>query len=158
MVRLKARYILFDILTVPQEPLTRCTEKELLLTIHSTTSPSLTQRQIAELIRKQVLKLFGDFGNGVLSSSMVVKYFSSKTSTGIIRCSRDYYQMVCCALTTITNVLGKDVIIRVLSVSGTIKKCEQAAIERNRQLMRKLNTKIEEDGILDIDEDDEETD
>lgn len=88
--------------------------------------------------------------------SLMVKYFSAKTSTGIVRCSRGHYQMVCAALTMINSLGGKDVIVRIVRVSGTIKKCEQAAIERNRKLMRALNTKIDDDGIMDIKEDEEE--
>jgi ribonuclease P/MRP protein subunit POP5 len=156
MVRLKARYILFDILTPSSSQLVNYTLKASLLGLHTTT-PNVNLRAIADLVRKQIQLYFGDYGTGVTGMSLMVKYFSPKTSRGIIRCSRDHYKLVCAALTMIQKVNGKDVIVRIVRVSGTIKKCEQAAIERNRELMRVLDTKIEDDGILDI-EDDEESD
>lgn len=155
MVRLKARYILFDILTPPSGQLQSYSEKGSLLALHSA-SPNVNLRAIADLVRKQIQIFFGDYGTGVTGMSLMVKYFSAKTSTGIVRCSRGHYQMVCAALTMINSLGGKDVIVRIVRVSGTIKKCEQAAIERNRKLMRALNTKIDDDGIMDIKEDEEE--
>lgn len=124
------------------------------MALHST-SPNVNLRSIADVVRKQIQVYFGDYGTGVTGMSLMVKYFSPRTSTGIIRCSREHYQMVCAALTMIDKLNGKDVIVRIVRVSGTIKKCEQAAIDRNRDLMRVMDTKIDDDGILDIKDDEE---
>ncbi|CDR44693.1 CYFA0S15e01574g1_1 [Cyberlindnera fabianii] len=161
MVRLKARYILFDILYPPTtKPLERYSERDTLLALHST-SPGLSSRTIADIVRKQIQIYFGDHGAGVVGLSLMVKYFSPKTSTGIIRCSRDHYQLVCAALTMINSIGSKDVIVRVVRVSGTIKKCEQAAVERNRDLMRLMEKQYddeEEKEIMNIEEDEEDRD
>jgi ribonuclease P/MRP protein subunit POP5 len=112
---------------------------------------------IAELVKRNIKLLFGDNGEGLVALSLVVKYFSAKTSTGIIRCSRDHFKYVVAALTIINKINDKDVIVRVLRVSGTIKKSENFAIERSRRLMRDMNLKGEEtvDEFENITEDEE---
>lgn len=62
----------------------------------------------------------------------LVKYFSTETSTGIIRVGRDNYRVVWGALTQIREIRGRPVVIRVVKVSGTIKKAELEAIRRAR--------------------------
>lgn len=65
-----------------------------------------------------------------------VKYFSNKTSTGIIRCGRAAAQTVVAALTLIDRIENTRLTIRCTRVSGTIKKCENYAIAQSRLLMR----------------------
>lgn len=75
-----------------------------------------------------------------------MKYFSPTTSTGILRCPREHHRLVWTALTFIKEILGKPVVIRVVRVSGTIKKAEQEGIRRAKdeiRLVRRLE--MEED-------------
>jgi len=65
-----------------------------------------------------------------------VKYFSPTTSTGILRCPREHHRLVWAALTLIKEILGKPVVIRVVRVSGTIKKAEQEGIRRAKDEIR----------------------
>lgn len=159
MVRLKTRYVLFDIIYPPTDALPSHSRQQSLIQLHQT-SNGFNLRTIAELTKRQIQNLFGDQGTGLASLSLVVKYFSQKTSTGIIRCPRDHYRYVVAALTSMRKIGDKQVIIRVLKVSGTIKKSEDYAIERNRKLLRSMNLKEEdmEDGIRDISEDEEDDD
>lgn len=159
MVRLKTRYILFDVVYPPSNDLQIPNRSQALLQLHQT-SPSINLKTISEAVKKNIKLLFGDKGEGQASLTLMVKYFSSKTSTGIIRCSRDYFEYVIAALTIINKLNNKDVIIRVIKVSGTIKKSENHAIERNRRLMRDMNLKKDEllddfDNIIKDDDDDE---
>lgn len=157
MVRLKARYILFDVIypNIEKEQ-SNYSKKTSLTQLHST-SQNVNLRLIAEIVKKNIQVLFGDQGAGTAGASLIVKYFSQKTSTGIIRCSRDYHKLVCAALTTIARLNGKDVIVRIIRISGTIRKSEQAAIDRNKKLMKELKLKdFEDDDITNITDDDEE--
>ena len=76
-----------------------------------------------------------------------VKYFSPTTSTGIIRCSRDTYRIVWCALTLLSEISGNPVVFRVTKVSGTIKKTEREAIRRAKEEIR-LVKRLEADAGL----------
>ncbi|CAN6621383.1 ribonuclease P/MRP protein subunit Pop5p [Trichomonascus vanleenenianus] len=132
MVRLKTRYLLFQIL-YPNEIDNNAKFSENIVKIKRPSSPELDGRRVLKLIKQSIEYHFGDYGMGVVASTIAVKYFSPATSTGIIRVTRAHYKLVWAALTYIDNVLGEDCIIQVVQVSGTIKKCEQAAIARNKQ-------------------------
>lgn len=69
-----------------------------------------------------------------------VKYLSPATSTFIIRVSRDHYRIAWAALSfmdkvPLPNKNGKNCIFRVVRVSGTIRKAEEEAIRRAREII-----------------------
>lgn len=67
-----------------------------------------------------------------------VKYLSRATSTFIVKTSRSQYRMVWAALTLMDQIPvsdGSSCVFRVVRVSGTIRKAEQEAIRRARQLI-----------------------
>lgn len=67
----------------------------------------------------------------------LVKYLSPATSTFILRVSRAYFRLVWAALTFMDSVPvrnGKSCTFRVVHVSGTIRKVEEEAIRRARNL------------------------
>jgi ribonuclease P/MRP protein subunit POP5 len=71
---------------------------------------------------------------------LLVNYYSSSTSTAIIRCPRDHYEMVWAALTYITHLpkpLDTSVVVRVVRVSATIKKAEEEVIRRAQQIIKR---------------------
>ena len=66
-----------------------------------------------------------------------VKYLSPATSTFILRVSRAHFRLVWAALTCMDRVPvrnGKPCTFRVAHVSGTIRKVEEAAVRRARDL------------------------
>ncbi|CCH47123.1 Ribonuclease P/MRP protein subunit [Wickerhamomyces ciferrii] len=157
MVRLKARYILFDVIYPNLEKEQENYLKKTCLLQHHSTSQNVNLRALSELVKRNIQLLFGDQGYGTAGISIIVKYFSQKTSTGIIRCSREYYKLICAALTIINKLNGKDVIFRIIKISGTIRKCEQSAIDRNKKLMKELKLKeFEQDDFSKISEDEDE--
>lgn len=83
-------------------------------------------------------ELHGDLGAGSIMTTLNVKYFSPVTSTGIVRVGRQFLREFWAALTNITDIDNTPVVINVVHVSATIKKCEIAAIERNQQIVRYL--------------------
>ncbi|KAI5809964.1 ribonucleases P/MRP protein subunit POP5 [Peziza echinospora] len=133
MVRFKSRYLLFNILypessssssDAPPPPPGH-------LDFSRASDPSVTPQVLASLIRDNVVMQFGDWGSG-MTSSMSVKYFSPQTSTGIVRCSREHHHLVWAALTLIREIHGQPVVLRVVRVSGTIKKAETEGVKRAR--------------------------
>jgi ribonuclease P/MRP protein subunit POP5 len=69
-----------------------------------------------------------------------VNYWSPSTSTAIIRAPRDHYEMVWAALTYITHLpkpIDLPVVMRVIRVSGTIRKAEEDVIKRSQQIIKR---------------------
>ena len=67
-----------------------------------------------------------------------MKYLSRATSTFIVRTSRTHYRLVWAALTLMDRLPvadGSACVFRVAHVSGTIRKAEEEAIKRARQLI-----------------------
>ncbi|KAI8325591.1 hypothetical protein GQ54DRAFT_301830 [Martensiomyces pterosporus] len=98
-------------------------------------TPSISTRGVHNLVREQVVLNFGDSGAGSIQSGLQVKYFSPRTRLGILKVPRDHYQMVWAALTLTTHYSKHPCLIRVWHVSGTIKKCQKAAIRVDRELI-----------------------
>lgn len=76
-----------------------------------------------------------------------VKYLSNATSTAILRVSRSHYRLLWAALTFMHEVPvrdGRPCVFRVVQVSGTIRKVEEAAIRRAKLLI--LAAKEQADG------------
>jgi ribonuclease P/MRP protein subunit POP5 len=71
---------------------------------------------------------------------LIVNYYSPSTSTAIIRCPRDHYEMVWAALTYVTRLpkpTDMPVVVRVVRVSGTIKNAEEEVIRRSQHIIKK---------------------
>lgn len=161
MVRLKHRYILFDVVypplsnpqTVEQKrkfaSFSHC-PKECLLQLHTPSPSSVTARNIVLLLKRVIEDHFGELASGTIGLSIIVKYFSNRTSTGIVRCNRTDFQKVVAALALVNKIEGVDVVMRCVHVSGTIKKCEQFSIRRNRKLMIEMGKGDNNDGLKDI--------
>lgn len=122
MVRLKTRYVLFEIL-YPETRDLRSPKKH------------ADGRKIYRTVRQAVQENFGDLGMGQVQASMNLKYYNPETLTGILRVSREHARLAQAALTYVSAVDGQPVIVRVLRVSGTIRRSEQAAIRRDSSLM-----------------------
>lgn len=93
---------------------------------------------IVQAIRRAIQDQYGEYGAGMAGTSIVMKYFSNKTSTGIIRCGRLTVNYVVAAMALISKLGAQDVIVRCSHISGTIRKCEDYSIKRNRELMTSL--------------------
>lgn len=140
MVRLKQRYILFEILYPPTEGDAQFSNspRDSLLGLHQKSPGSVNHKSLQKNIRKAIQDNYGDHGVGTAGMLLQIKYFSNKTSTGIIKCGRLASPIIVGALTLIDNFEGESVLVKVSHVSGTIKKCEQYSIKKSRELMRLL--------------------
>lgn len=125
MVRLKHRWLLFNIIY----------PNETSAIPFSAPSNNVTPKILTDILRQQISYNFGDQGSGLVSSSLQIKYFSSSTSTGIVRILRDHFRIVWAALTFIREIEGRECIVTVQRVSGTVKKAEQEILKRDKRAL-----------------------
>lgn len=140
MVRLKTRYIIFQLRYPDQKDCGNTSVSEdrepfdILIESSATLSPKL-------LISTLRLSLSRNFGDDALSDSLTtfsIKYFSNKTSTGILRVHRDSVDKVLAAMFFVQTLEGRNVIWDSVGVCGSIKKCERLAINRNKELIKRV--------------------
>ena len=130
MVRLKHRWLLFEIIypndasTIP----------------FSAPSQDVTVKLLTDTLRQQISHNFGDHGSGLVSSSLSIRYFSPATSTGIVRIARDHYRIVWAGLTFIRELSGRECVITVRRVSGTVKKAEEEILRRDKLSLKSVKT------------------
>ncbi|KAF1927947.1 Rpp14 family [Didymella exigua CBS 183.55] len=138
MVRVKFRYLVVNFL-YPEPSSKQRTALPDLVQIHAPTPDAFNAAALVRLLRDAVEDLYGDYGSGMVSSSLKVNYFSPSTSTAIIRCPRGHYAMVWAALTYVTKLPRVDipVVCRVLRVSGTIRKAEEEVIRRSQKIVKR---------------------
>ncbi|CAI4055634.1 hypothetical protein SUVZ_01G0330 [Saccharomyces uvarum] len=138
MVRLKSRYILFEILYPPTDADVEesASKGDILLSHHRASPAEISIKAIIQEIRRSLSLNLGDYGSAKCSSLLQLKYFSNRTSTGIIRCHREDCDLVIMALMLMSKIgdVG-GLIVNPVKVSGTIKKIEQFAIRRNSKIL-----------------------
>ncbi|KAG0680000.1 hypothetical protein C6P40_003980 [Pichia californica] len=135
MVRLKSRYILFQLrYPQPDDTLTNGLPND----IPTESTSTLNARILVSTLRLSMTKNFGDEALADTLTSFVIKYFSNKTSTGIIKVHRDALEKVLGAMFFVQTLEGRDVIWESVGISGSISKCERRAISRNKMMIRKI--------------------
>ncbi len=155
MVRIKHRYLLINIL-FPDSPLTNKTTPSnatppAYVTFRSPIPSQLNPGLFISHLRNSIATHFGDSGLGLTTGSLKVVYLSPATSTAIVRCPRQHYRIVWAALTYINElpgvrrgVPGKQCVVQVVGVSGTIRKSEEELLRRARKDL--VRAKAEEQG------------
>ncbi|KAF5579897.1 rpp14 family [Fusarium pseudoanthophilum] len=131
MVRIKERYLLVNIVYLPDPAKAAKSDLPDFVLNHQPTVEKLTPGALIRGIKAEVASLYGDCGSGALLNC-------SATSTFILRCSRAHYQMLWSTLTFMDHVPVKDgrpCIFRVVRVSGTIRKAEEEAIRQAKRLI-----------------------
>lgn len=93
----------------------------------------LSARSINGFLREQIKTNFGDLGAGLVLSGMQVKYFSPKTNVAILKVPRDHCRMVATTLSLATQIHKRPCSVYAVHISGTIKKCQRAAIRMDRE-------------------------
>ncbi|CUS20799.1 LAQU0S01e14906g1_1 [Lachancea quebecensis] len=163
MVRLKSRYVLFEVLYPEAEAFESennvdvLSKRDILLRHHQVTPARVTVKTILQELRRVIQFNFGDYGSGKVNSLLQIKYFSNRTSTGIIRCSREEYEIVVIALTLMNKIDEiEGVLLNPIKVSGTIKRIEQYAIRRSARLLNIIQGQREVDKFDYISDDENE--
>lgn len=133
MVRLKTRYILFQ--------LRHAGEGE--------SGFTTSAKSIISTIRLSMMKNFGDIGVSDTLTTFAIKYFSTTTMVGILRVHFESVERVLAAMFFIQALDGREIIFESIGVSGSISKCERRAIERNKKFIRKYGGNYEPVVIVD---------
>ncbi|KEF55526.1 uncharacterized protein A1O9_08276 [Exophiala aquamarina CBS 119918] len=169
MVRIKHRYLLFNIL-YPSAPSSNSSTSNTstpvaplpslppYISIHRASPGHLNAHHLLSALRHNISNIFGEHGLGVTQSSLKVIYFSPATSTCILRCPRAHFRLVWASLSFMDSLPGKvyneprtRCVIQVVRVSGTIRKSEEELLRRARRdvVRAKLDGVSEETALLD---------
>jgi ribonuclease P/MRP protein subunit POP5 len=130
MVRIKNRYLLVECVWGPLRDMSMVEVP--------------TSSHFYDATRNEIQTLFGVYGIGLLTTSLMVKYTNMETNLVLFRCLRDYSKMIWSALARITNIAGRDVLLRILHVSGTVRSCRKYALEHNKSILSLLKLAIDE--------------
>ncbi|XP_006865500.1 PREDICTED: ribonuclease P/MRP protein subunit POP5 [Chrysochloris asiatica] len=120
MVRFKHRYLLCEL--VSDDPRCRL---------------SLEDRVLDGLVRDTITRVHGTFGAAACSIGFAVRYLNAYTGVVLLRCRKDFYQLVWSALPFITYLENKGhrypCFLNTLHVGGTIRTCQKFLIQYNRR-------------------------
>jgi ribonuclease P/MRP protein subunit POP5 len=169
MVRVKNRYLVVNYLyptTSNSSKLKDARPGD--LQFHQPTPDEFHAGKLVRAIQDGVTELFGDYGLGMVSTSLKgnysaplivkisankwpVNYHSTATSTSIVRCPQAHYEMVWAALTFMTHLprpSNTPVVVKVVRVTGTIRKAEEEIIKRAKEII--LRAKLSDGGAGDV--------
>lgn len=132
MVRLKRRYILFELTLTSEDSVA-----------------DVSAGQLVGVLRAALQKNFGDLGSSHVQTSFSIKYYSKETRMGIISCHREALDMVMAAMFFVTKVDGCDVIWQARGVSGSISKCQQRLIKIDRKYLAEHGAQAGVEKVLD---------
>ena len=144
MVRLKHRYLVVHILYL-SESVANKPAAQSILQFHRPSPANIDIAHLLRIIRASVEYMYGDYGLGLISSSLKINYFSPATSTAIVRVARAHFRILWAALTWMTGLertpasrkIGDAAlevcVFRVVRVCGTIKKAEEEVICRAKK-------------------------
>ncbi|XP_004592140.2 ribonuclease P/MRP protein subunit POP5 [Ochotona princeps] len=120
MVRFKHRYLLCEL--VSDDPRCRLT---------------LEDRVLIGLVRDTIARVHGTFGAAACSIGFAVRYLNAYTGIVLLRCRKEFYQLVWSALPFITYLENKghrySCFFNTLHVGGTIRTCQKFLIQYNRR-------------------------
>ncbi|MCJ1341571.1 hypothetical protein MMC09_006867 [Bachmanniomyces sp. S44760] len=176
MVRIKHRYLLLNILSPSTSTPISSSQSSLptLLTTRPPLPPHITPQLLLRLIREGIAELYGDYGMGIAGSgglaatSTAIIRCSRATyrlvwaactfvtrlpggrSQGSAGKQKSGYQAqgqgLAFAARTMGNEAPRDVVVRVVRVSGTIRKAEEEAVRRARREILRARRKVEVGG------------
>ena len=179
MVRIKNRYILVQILypsnipTATSKAANATPSSSTITSLYAPTPDNVTSQTLIRQLRNSLSSLFGEHGLASCSNGLTIKYWSNATSVFILRCRRECLRLVWAAICFLQNLRddkvtsswkspsrkvgvsklpeqeAQEVVMRVLRVSGTIKKCEQEAVRKARELLGRakgLQVAVEAEG------------
>lgn len=122
----------------PRSP--RCRRRYLLCELVSEDARcrlSLDDRVLGGLVRDTIARVHGAFGAAACSVGFAVRYLNAYTGVVLLRCRKDFYQLVWSALPFITYLENKGhrypCFFNTLHVGGTIRTCQKFLIQYNRR-------------------------
>jgi RNase P/RNase MRP subunit POP5 len=110
-MRLKRRYIICQALASEEQD--------------SGAGDEYNARDLLSVIKEKVEALFGDIGVGCFGTLSIIPLFDMKSKIFVLRTSREAETNIRFALSCITAIKTKVLIIRTLSVSGSARSCTE---------------------------------
>lgn len=99
------------------------------VTVNCCMNSNIKQTTLSEEIHKSIEKFYGDLGMATMMPSFGIVYFNTVTNLAILRIARDLKVKFYNLLTFIRKLDSVDVHIRVVHVSGSIKKCKKYLVQ-----------------------------
>ena len=121
-MRLKHRYIICQALDQPSSSNSSSSSSSNNGMINVTVS-DFTAKDIQYSIREKVESLFGEVGAGSYGSSSIVKGFDTYSRIFVVRSQREAETNVRLAISCVTSIKYKSMVIRTLSVAGSVRTC-----------------------------------
>lgn len=110
-MRLKRRYIICQALASDEQD--------------SSVGDDYSSRDVLNVIKEKVEALFGDIGVGCFGTLSIIPLFDLKSKIFVLRTSREAETNLRFALSCITAIKNRVLIIRTLSVSGCARSCTE---------------------------------
>ena len=117
-MRLKHRYIICQALDQPSQSNPPISSSGI-----NTPVSDFTAKDVQYSIREKVESLFGEVGAGSYGSSSIVKGFDTYSRIFVVRTQREAENNLRLAISCVTSIKNKSMIIRTLSVSGSVRTC-----------------------------------
>lgn len=110
-MRLKRRYVICQALTVEDSD--------------ANSNNDLNPRDLLVAIKEKVEALFGDIGMGSFGTLSMIPFYDSKSRIFVLRTSREGETNMRLAISCVSSVKGRNLIIRTLAVSGSNRTCTE---------------------------------
>ncbi|KAL2623596.1 hypothetical protein R1flu_003801 [Riccia fluitans] len=103
----------------------------------------LTPSILGSIIQESMEVNFGEHGLSSIINSMQVKYLNPVTGLCLVRCSRDEYHRLWCAITFVSSIRNQPVLFNLLDLSGNIKTSRKTLVklEQEKLTLLKLQSK-----------------
>lgn len=131
MVRFKNRYILYEVIWKDNRA-----------------DESLNEASLLTVFRDSLATNFGDHGLASSAMSLTVKYYNPVTNLCMLRCGFQEYRQVWCALSMISEINNRRVMLHFLHLGGTLKTCQQATIGYNKHLLQDAHLTQQQSKLL----------
>ncbi len=105
--------------------------------------PVFTPNQVIQGIKQSVLQFLGELGYA--DANFEIVDYNHKNGTGIARTTDKKKDEVLIALTLLNTIQGKKASIRILGISGTVKKAKEKFLANKENLFKGDNPQIYEE-------------
>ncbi|XP_075710134.1 ribonuclease P/MRP protein subunit POP5 [Rhinoderma darwinii] len=103
---------------------------------------NISQGTVLYNVKETVARLHGDFGAAACSIGLSVKYLNAYTGIILLRCRKEFHQLLWSSLPFITSLENRGqryvCFINTLHIGGTIRTCQKFLIQYNRKQLALL--------------------
>eukprot|EP00054_Salpingoeca_dolichothecata_P035484 m.5530 g.5530 ORF g.5530 m.5530 type:complete len:145 (+) comp5504_c0_seq1:41-475(+) len=104
--------------------------------------------------RDCIARMHGDYGVGLVQSTLKVSYYNAHTHLVLLRVSRDHQDILTSSLPFLTSIRKTPVAVFSLHLGGTIRSCQKEIVRYNERqlllLLAKTKTEAERKSITQL--------